>query len=265
MKRNIISMKISSLFLAAVLLASMGLAANALCSESVCSAPTLRELEAMAMSCNIVTKSNTGVKLVLPTEKEMLAVPFRAYTDNGTGSGSIYIMPKPKSGNGYLGTVETNTAVWILAETEYYYFFVTDNGWLGWNGKSYFSCRVDDGINDWHSAAGYGKINCYSEAPTRRELETMATSRNIETRSNTGINLVLPTEKEMLAVPFRAYTDNGTGSGSIYIMPKPKSGNGYLGTVETNTEVWIVAETEYYYFFVTDDGWLGWNGKIYFR
>lgn len=255
--------KITALVLAAVFLASMGLAANAAsCLEGRVEAPTLRELGILAMSNNIKTRSNTGVKLMLPTEKEMLAVPFRAYTDNGKNYGSIYIMPKPKGGNGYLGTVKTDTEVWVVAETEFYYFFVTDDGWLGWNGKSYFSVGYDTYINNLDTS--HERILCLSAAPTLRELDVLKTSRSIKTRSNTGIELVLPTEKEMVDVPFRAITDNGKGSGSIYIMPKPQSGNGYLGTVETGKEVWIVAETKYYYFFVTDNGWLGWNGKSYF-
>ena len=127
------------------------------------------------------------------------------------------------------GHIETDTEVWIVAETDYYYFFVTDDGWLGWNGKSYFytdpeTTHVDQRI-----------IHDSSMAPTLSDLETMATSRNIKTRSNTGVKLELPSQKEMLDEPF-----------------------------ETDTEVWIVAETDYYYFFVTDDGWLGWNGKSYF-
>ena len=263
MKIQTVISKIMSLFLAIMLLASMGIAANAAMYLSPPEAPTLRELETMATSRTIKTRSNTGVKLVLPTEKEMLAAPFRAYTDNGKGYGSIYIMPKPKSGNGYLGTIETGTEVWIVAETQYYYFFVTDDGWLGWNGKPYFSGVADTSF--YNQGINYATGNSCPAAPTLKELETMSTSRNIKTKSNTGVKLVLPTEKEMLSVPFRANTDNGKGYGSIYIMPKPKSGNGYLGTVETGTEVWIVAETQYYYFFVTDDGWLGWNGKSYFR
>ena len=114
------------------------------------------------------------------------------------------------------------------------------------------------------SVTAYAEIWPDMPAPTLGEIETLARSRNIKTRSNTGVKLELPSQKEMLDEPFRAYTDNGKDHGSIYIMPVPKGGNGYLGTVETDTEVWIVAETDYYYFFVTDDGWLGWNGKSYF-
>ena len=44
-------------------------------------------------------------------------------------------------------------------------------------------------------------------------------------------------------------------------MSIPEGGHGYLETVATETEVWIVAETKYYYFFVTDEGWLGFIGK----
>ena len=258
MKHERLTSKLTTLVLAVLILASLSLTAYAEIWPDV-SAPTLSELETMARSRNITTRSNTGVKLELPTEKEMLDKPFRAYTDNGRGHGSIYIMPVPKGGNGYLGTVETDTEVWIVAETKYYYFFVTDDGWLGWNGKSYFSGTPDSAPvplpTPWPS---------YPYAPTLDELETMAKSRDIKTRSNKGVKLELPTQKEMLDEPFLAYTDNGKDHGSIYIMPVPKADNGYLGTVETGTEVWIVAETDYYYFFVTDDGRLGWNGKSYF-
>ena len=137
MKHERLTSKLTALVLAVLILASLSLTAYAEIWPDV-SAPTLSELETMARSRNITTRSNTGVKLELPTEKEMLDKPFRAYTDNGRGRGSIYIMPVPKGGNGYLGTVETDTEVWIVAETFYYYFFVTDDGWLGWNGKSYF-------------------------------------------------------------------------------------------------------------------------------
>ena len=257
MKQQRLTAKLTALVLVVLILASLSVTVYAEIWPDM-PAPTLSEIETMARSRNIKTSSNTGVKLELPTQKEMLDEPFRAYTDNGKGHGSIYIMPVPKGGNGYLGTVETDTEVWIVAETKYYYFFVTEDGWLGWNGKSYFytdpeTTHIDPRI-----------IHDSSMAPTLSDLETLATSRDIKTRSNTGVKLELPSQKEMLDEPFRAYTDNGKGHGSIYIMPVPKGGNGYLGTVETDTEVWIVAETDYYYFFVTDDGWLGWNGKSFF-
>ena len=137
MKSQRMTVKLTALVLAVLILASLSLTAYAEIWQDMAT-PTLSDLETMARFRDIKTRSNTGVKLKLPSEKEMLGEPFRAYTDNGRGHGSIYIMPVPKSGNGYLGTVETDTEVWIVAETKYYYFFVTDDGWLGWNGKSYF-------------------------------------------------------------------------------------------------------------------------------
>ena len=138
MKHQASIWKITALLLVILLMGSVSLTAYA-AGWPHPSAPTLAELEIMAKSRDIKTRSNTGVKLELPTEKEMLDEPFRAYTDNGKDHGSIYIMPIPEGGHGYLGTVATETEVWIVAETKYYYFFVTDDGWLGWNGKSYFS------------------------------------------------------------------------------------------------------------------------------
>ena len=258
-KQTLISMLVVLSFIV-LLVCSVQITAFA--SEQVIrTAPTLSELEAMARSRNIKTRSNTGVKLKLPTKKEMLDEPFRTYTDNGKHYGSIYIMPKPEAGNGYLGTVATDTAVWIVAETDYYYFFVTSDGWIGWNGKSFFSGTAkSETVTRSDTFTG---LPC-AAAPTLKELEMMARSHNIKTRSNTNDKLQLPTAKQMLDMPCRMMTDNGKNHGSIYIMPIPQSGHGYLGTVKTNTEVWIVAETEHYYFFVTDDGWLGWNGKSYF-
>ena len=138
MKHQTLTTRLTAILLVFLLVASSGLLTASAESRVDMPAPTLSALETMARSRNITTRSNTGVKLELPTQKEMLDEPFRAYTDNGRGHGSIYIMPMPKGGNGYLGTVETDTEVWIVAETDYYYFFVTDDGWLGWNGKSYF-------------------------------------------------------------------------------------------------------------------------------
>ena len=259
MKMKTIIAKLMFLVFIIMLICSVRITAFA-SEQAIKAAPTLSELETMARSRNIKTRSNTGVRLILPTKKEMLDEPFLTYTDNGKHHGSIYIMPKPKAGNGYLGTVATDTVVWIVAETAYYYFFVTDDGWMGWNGKSYFSGTVETST----CSAASTNVTC-PELPTLNELETMARSHSIKTRSNTGEKLQLPTTKQMLNIPFRTYTDNGKEHGSIYIMPIPQSGHGYLGTVKTGTEVWIVAETDYYYFFLTDDGWMGWNGKSYFR
>ena len=102
-------------------------------------APTLSQIQELVSAGKVKTKSDTDVSLVLPTESQMLTTPFRAKADSGSATGSIYIMPKPESGHGHTGTVPTGTELWIVAETKYYYFFVTDDGLMGWNGKSYFS------------------------------------------------------------------------------------------------------------------------------
>lgn len=102
-------------------------------------APTLSQIQELVAAGKVKTKSDTDVSLVLPTESQMLTTPFRAKADSGSATGSIYIMPKPESGHGHTGTVPTGTELWIVAETKYYYFFVTDDGLMGWNGKSYFS------------------------------------------------------------------------------------------------------------------------------
>ena len=84
------------------------------------------------------TTSTTGVELEYPKAKEYFKEPFTAYVKAPKGD-SIYLMPKPQSGNGNLGWVGDGKEVTILARRGAYYFFETANGRQGWNGKKYFT------------------------------------------------------------------------------------------------------------------------------
>ena len=114
--------------------------------------------------------------------------------------------------------------------------------------------------------------------PTLYELQTIMQSGKINTscKSDSGefVSLELPTENELLDHPFRAVIANGNADYSnIFVMPKHRSGNGDLGLIKKGTEVWIVGKYEgitadgakfTYYFFVADDGVMGWNSKKFF-
>ena len=84
MKQQRLTAKLTALVLVVLILASLSVTVYAEIWPDM-PAPTLSEIETMARSRNIKTSSNTGVKLELPTQKEMLDEPFRAYTDNGKG------------------------------------------------------------------------------------------------------------------------------------------------------------------------------------
>lgn len=101
--------------------------------------PSMSELKERREHGGVRTRTVEGITLQLPKDSELLDEPFRAVVDNGKSYGSIYVMPKPKSGNGDLGRLDIGTEVWIIAQTRYYYFFMADNGVMGWNAPSYFS------------------------------------------------------------------------------------------------------------------------------
>lgn len=82
------------------------------------------------------TVSDKGVALEYPNPYR--GIELRAYVKAARGQ-YIYIMPRPKAGNGHLGTVDHGTEVTILGETGDYYFFRTADGREGWNGKKYFT------------------------------------------------------------------------------------------------------------------------------
>lgn len=114
--------------------------------------PTLNELQAIMKSGRISTtcKADSGelVSLELPSYNELLDYPFRAVIAGGNGDyPNIFIMPKHKSGNGDLGVIRKGTEVWIVGKYEgktsegtifTYYFFVADDGVMGWNNKNFF-------------------------------------------------------------------------------------------------------------------------------
>ena len=84
------------------------------------------------------TVSEKDVELEIPADSAFLRTPFLKKAYAGEDGKAIYIMPRPIPGNGTLGTVVQDETVTVLAENEYYYFFVTRDGRAGWNGKSFF-------------------------------------------------------------------------------------------------------------------------------
>jgi hypothetical protein len=76
MKMNNIARLMVLVFIA-LLVCSVQITAFA-SEEEIVTAPALSELETMARSKNIKTRSNTGVKLILPTKEEMLNECCRA-------------------------------------------------------------------------------------------------------------------------------------------------------------------------------------------
>lgn len=83
------------------------------------------------------TVSDKGVALEYPypyvgTEK-------RAYVKAQSVDDYIYILPCPRYGCGYLGTLKHGTEVTILSEKDDCYFFSTADGREGWNNKKYFT------------------------------------------------------------------------------------------------------------------------------
>ena len=189
-----------------------------------------------AASASYSKTSNRGVKLELPKEKDYFKTPFEACVQSGVNGGSIYIMPKPEKGNGHLGTVECGSIVTILARRGPFFFFETEDGEQGWNGRKFFAYFKDD--NGHKRPADFQMV------------------------STKGDMLVFPNQNEYLR---KSFTKEVKSCGRIYLMPMPEAGHGNLGTVEDGEEVTILAEMVGFYFFRTEDGRYGWNGKIYFK
>ena len=213
------------------------------------------------------TTSTKKTKLELPYKNERLAEALHLEV-KFTKNGAIYIMPKPKSGYGVLGTIKAGTQVTVIAESKGYYFFIADDGRMGWNGKAYFTDPTPAGGNRGKTSPGSDEEGAEYLSFIDEELLALAEDaanncRDYTTISNKKVALQLPDPENYLSEVKRLEV-KFTRGGAIYIMPKPAAGNGVLGTITAGTIVTVIAERKGFYFFIADDGRMGWNGKDYF-
>ena len=122
---------------------------------------TISALSASVFASGFSNISTKGDELVFPREKD-LQYPFRTATVKASrANGSIYFMPEPEAGHGNLGTVKHGTSVYILAKRNGYYFFVTEDGYMGWNGTKYFKLT---------GTASADEVYDYIDTPELEEL-----------------------------------------------------------------------------------------------
>ena len=198
-------------------------------------------LPAQAFAAGYSTTSTTGVKLEYPRPGDYYMDSFRAQVKATRVNGCIYRMPMPDNGHGNLGTVKDGEEVLILAERNGYYFFETDDGRSGWNGKKYFTAS---------GSSSQSGDRCDTDYPTC---------------STTGDELQYPNWNDYYEEEFFTWVKASRRGGCIYLMPMPQSGHGNLGTVGRGKRVLILAKSGGYLFFLTQDGRYGWNGKMWFK
>ena len=85
------------------------------------------------------------------------------------------------------------------------------------------------------------------------------------TTSNRGVELVRPETRDCFNTPFWCRLFSNDYVKGLYLMPMPETGHGNLGSVTAPGKVYVVAEKNGYYFFQTEDGRYGWNGKMWFK
>ena len=84
--------------------------------------------------------SSKKVKILYPTEFfDNVMIAKLQGGDKGKDKKGVYIVPRPETGNGDLGTVNNGSKAIILAEDGDYYFWMTTSGKLGWSNKKYFT------------------------------------------------------------------------------------------------------------------------------
>lgn len=224
-------------------------------------------LEAEKNCRNYSTISNKKVALELPYPEEHLDKALKMEI-KFTSGGAIFIMPKPQAGNGALDTVKAGTKVTVIAEYKGFYFFVCEDGRMGWNGKDYFVEDSSVSVSTPRTAVSRSRSDADYLLWSDEELLALAQSaadtvRNYSTVSTTKAALELPYPEDYLDEALDMEV-KFSGSGAIYIMPKPQAGNGALGTVKAGTAVSVIAEYKGFYFFICEDGRMGWNGKDFF-
>ena len=191
------------------------------------------------------TTSNRGVELETPAAEDFFQTPFWCRLFRSDYIKGLYIMPKPETGNGNLGSVTLPGRVYVLAEKDGFYFFVTASGKMGWAWNEWFDFDRDN--TSLVKGGGEDDTPLYP------------------TRSTSGSKLVFPNDDEYYDEAGTMTVKTKTKCGGIYLMPKPENGHGNLGTVACDEEVEVLAERDGYYFLHTADGRYGWNGTEWLK
>ena len=199
----------------------------------LCFLVVLSAIPVNAITSTYSTVSTTGDSLQYPSKKDYLTTPFQAQVKASRRGGNIYYMPKPKAGNGNLGAIVDGEIVTILAEKNGFYFFMSKEGYLGWNGTKYFT-RVERSAES--TAYGFAPPSDYTDY------------------SDTGVKLVMPSISDYLNEAKYATVKASRRGSAIYLMPKPQSGNGNLGYVLDGDTVTVLAKRDGFYFVLTEDG-----------
>ena len=189
------------------------------------------------------TTSNRGVELVTPEAEDLFETPFWCRLFVNDYVKGLYIMPKPETGNGNLGGITQPGRVYVTAEKNGFYFFVSSSGKMGWIWNEWF-----DFDRNKVSLAKGGE----DDAPLYPTLSTR------------GAELVFPDDDAYLEQAESGIVTTETPCGGIYLMPMPELGHGNLGTVGCDEEVTILAEDGDFCFFQTADGRYGWNSRDWF-
>ncbi len=189
--------------------------------------------------------SNRGAKLEEPEAGNYFKSPFWCRLFKSDYIEAMYIMPQPEKGHGNLGSVMTGSRVFVLGEQDGFFFFMTTGGQRGWA---------------WHEWFDYDK-----ELVSLKKADADDDAVLYATVSTRGFKLRMPSESDYLDEARTATVKTKTPCGSIYLMPKPSTGHGNLGTVACGEEVTILAEQDGFCFFQTEDGRYGWNGEKWFK
>ena len=224
-------------------------------------------LEAEKNCRNYSTVSNKKVALELPFPEEHLDEALSMEV-KFSGNGAIFIMPRPQAGNGALDTVKAGTKVTVIAEYKGFYFFVCEEGRMGWNGKDYFVEASPASVSTSRTSVSQSRpdddyLLWSDDELIALALEAEENCRNYSTVSNKKVALELPYPEDYLDEALDREV-KFSGNGAIFIMPRPQAGNGALDTVKAGTEVTVIAEYKGFYFFICEDGRMGWNGKDFF-
>ena len=158
-----------------------------------------------------------NLELQIPEDHELLDEPYRMKVSKvADGQTAINLIPIPRSkpDTGIIGNVPVGAEVTVVAETAAYYLIVTDDGKVGWNGKSWFEKPTG-------SSGGSGQ----------------------STGLKDGVYYVIPYnyewDEELRRNVLFVYDDQG----KYYAMPVSQSFENNVGS--TNPSTYILIEGEY--------------------
>ena len=164
----------------------------------------------------------------LSSKKAFIQYPTSFFSDvrvakvvggnKGSGKNGVYMVPRPETGYGDMGTVKNGSNAILLAEKNGYYFWMTTSGKVGWTSKKYFT--EPDTVYSGYLFGSSGLTVSHIDEVKRFLRKADCGYSSTSYYANRAVLVMKKGETKKISVHRKWYTTYSVSYDSSYLTPK---------------------------------------------